>query len=153
MDSPLVNLDQLGDVAQTFARSILGTHPEWTLYARIERSGHTLSFVVELRPSRPDWPSVFIYADDDEITVAFDRWHAHFDTWAEIAEEEGPTDGRAVVEALLAEQLAVAVTMRGTEWAGSRTVQRSDSPPTPALGTHIYVRSWAGTLNSEHAAA
>ena len=69
-----------------------------------------------------------------------------------MPEEEGPTDARPVVEALLAERLAVAVTMRGSEWLGSRTLPAGDTPPAPPPGARMYVRSWGGSLNSEQTA-
>ena len=152
MDSSPPDLGRLSGDAQIFARAILATHPEWTSGARVERSADSWSFVVEVRAPDAAAPSVFVYADEDEITVAFDRWHAHYDTWAERPDEEGPTDARAVVEALLAEQLAVAVMLRGSEWLESRIVRAGEAPQTPPAGARVYVRSWAGTLNSELAA-
>ena len=83
MDRLTELLDSLTGDARDFARAVLETHPEWLPAARVEVTGELESLVVELPAPRPGSPPLLIWTDADEITVSYDRWHAHFDAWAE----------------------------------------------------------------------
>ena len=92
-------------------------------------------------------PDLTIYTDDNEITVSYDRWHGHFEQWADGTDERLFDDAYACVQAILTEHMAVAVRMKGDVWAGSQLIRRDEESPTPGPRQTVYVRSWLGTLD------
>jgi hypothetical protein len=111
------------------------------------------TLVVHIPCPIPDRPGIAIYTDDGEITVEYDRWHAHYDCWSDVPHEDAFNDFLACVHDLLLERIAVAVTMRGGDWAGSQIIELGEEPDVPGPGQHVYVRSWLGNRDSSKHAA
>ena len=139
-----MNLSALNEYSAQVASELFAVHPEWTGFAAAEDG----ALVVRIPCPVPDRPEIAIYTADDEITVGYDRWHAHYDCWSDIPHDQGFQDALACINDLLSEQTAVAVTMTGDQWAGSRTLEIGDEADPPGPGQHVYVRSWLGTRDS-----
>src|SRR5690348_15423030 len=106
-------LDEYSAIA---AQAIFAAYPDWEAHA----SAQDGALVLEVPCPVAGHPELRIHTDDEEITVAYDRWHAHFDQWFETDEEHIFADAYACVRAILSEKIAVAVHMSGGRWAGSQ---------------------------------
>ena len=87
---------------------------------------------------------------NDEITVSFDAYHSHFDTWdAEPGYEH--VAALPFVRALLTEQIGIASWWHEDQWKGSSQLQRGERPAEEFVDGYnrIRVRSWQGALNED----
>ena len=114
--------------------------------------------LIEIAPEVPERPQLRLYTDDDEVTVEFDLWHAHYD-WAGESREDEWQGALDLVADLLAERLAVQIWMAGDRWSGSALVEAGDGwLPFPEDWdasdlTRSYRRSFCGTFDGERSFA
>ena len=140
------SVDDLAPFPARFARELFARHPEW-------QEGLTL---VGPEPPEPRWllvtvpppaagrPALEIEADDEEVTIFFDRWHGHYSDWED--ERAGFTRALSTIDRLVREELVVVVDFERGEWAGSHLAPPTDLPVL-ASGRSRYVRSWTGRLD------
>lgn len=139
-----MDLALLNEYSARVARSIFAAYPGWEAHATAEEG----VLIVRVPCPVDGRPELAIYTDDDEITVSYDRWHGHFDDWAEQTEEHLFDDAYAFAHAFLSERISVAVHMSGSDWAGSQLIDAGEEPPEPGPGQTVYVHSWLGTHDS-----
>ena len=144
-----MDLSTLNEYSAQVARVVFAAYPNWAIHASAEEG----ILVVRVPCAIEGRPELMIYTDDSEITVNYDRWHGHFEGWAECAHEQLFADAYACAHAILSEHVAIAVHMDGDVWAGSQLVVAGDAPPDPGPGQTVYVRSWLGTHDSVRHAA
>jgi len=141
---------QLDDHSQSFAQALFSAHPSWWNSARMEKSsgGNQMILVVTVEPpesSKGDHPLI-IDTDNEEITVGFDAYHAHFDWPNDPNEEYG--NALRFVEAITEERVAVVSLWAGERWAMSTTLDVSSGETAlnniPEGATLKKIRSWNG---------
>ena len=143
-------METLDDYSRAALDALLADHPEWTDLVRYAAGG----FEIEVQAPSVAAPTLEIWSEPEELSVAFDRWHTHFDDW------DGPSllglrwDARTLVAKILAEEVAVAVQINGDHWGGSWLVSDPAKAPEldePLAGNQIvYTRSWAGRWDAEY---
>jgi hypothetical protein len=162
----VVDFDELDEMSQSFAKRLFELHPDLQPYARAQDGGHDsrLKWLKVEVPS-PAGSSLRgpLYVDtDDEITIALDYWHSHFD-WPSNHPDRLKDDALQVIEALLVERVAVVSHWAGDEWAGSALAEVGPDlesevkrPGWPGASktvarqiTRVRVRSWRGTLDRD----
>jgi hypothetical protein len=146
--------DTLDPLCTEFATYLRRRQPAWASFVTIERDSpdEPAYLALEIPPPAPDRPGAWLRCEPDEITIGYDRWHAHYGPWT-VPAERGVFEAAAdFLDDLLAERVAIAVTMCGEEWRGSQTVAPGERP-VPSTGERIYVRSWSGGLDADYDAA
>ncbi|HZL95572.1 MAG TPA: hypothetical protein VFB99_18085 [Vicinamibacterales bacterium] len=139
--------------SKSAAEQIFESYPEWKAYAREETYDGATYLVVDVPPpaSANAEHGLRIDTHNDEITVSFDFYHSHFDTWN--VREVGSEHEAALpfVQAILSEKVGVASWWRGTEWRGSTHFSRGERPHFEFAKDYnrLRVRSWQGNLNED----
>lgn len=153
----LEELDErlLDDFSGRFSTALFAAHPGWKSLAKMDRnaesSSHSLVVVVQAPEAAHAAHPLAVYTDNEEVTVAFDHYHLHFD-WPSFDEEHG--NPLKFISDLLQERLAVASVWMEDRWAGSQILSAGDGPEglrhVPAGADRAVIRSWHGTLNAEY---
>jgi hypothetical protein len=136
------------------AEEIFASYPEWKPFARVEESSDGTMYLYVEVPS-PALAQVehglTINTDNEEVTVSFDFYHSHFDSWKVREPDFEHQAALLFVQAVLSEEVAVASWWQGQEWRGSCQVFAGESP-TPGVTqdfNRIRVRSWRGKRNED----
>lgn len=152
-DFPLTRPDQLNEFSQEFATTCFAIYPSWRELAVFNPAEGTL--LIEVPSPTHEQRKIRLYTDD-EITVEFDLWHAHYG-WPDVNNEESFREALALADDFVAERVGVQVWLAGDDWRGSSLIY-SDStellqqipPDWDATGiTRTYRRSWKGTYDAE----
>src|SRR6185503_15139846 len=77
--------------------------------------------VIRLHPPQADLPQLEISSENDEVSLFYDRWHAHFAFFADQPDEKGFQEALDCLDEILQERVAIAISMVGDEWRGSGT--------------------------------
>lgn len=83
----------------------------------------------------------------EEVTVAFDAYHAHFN---EFKEESEYGDALSFIKNIISEQFAVVSFWRNEQWCGSSLLESCDFPSNNEdypYANLIKIRSWSGKLD------
>ena len=142
--------------ATSIKAQVLSTFPDWAALASAETYKDSPAYWVFAVPppsaGQVDSP-LRISTWDDEITVAFDHHHAHFDRWIPAPDDDIHRSALLFVQALFSEQIGVA-----SWWQGDHCKMASSYIPGDGLAPHfkiaysrVRVRSWNGTLNIDRA--
>ncbi len=139
------------------AKEIFASYPEWKAYARQEKDedGSAYLFIEIPAPQPADTDhGLTISTYDNEITVSFDFYHSHFDSWRDRGQAYGEYAALPFVQELLSETTAVASWWDGERWCGSRPVSQGEGLTMSHIQpfTRIRVRSWNGTRNEDRPA-
>ena len=141
---------QLDDHSKAFAQALFSVRPSWREFARVEKSsyGDQLILVVTVDPpesSKADHPLI-IDSDNDEITIGFDVYHAHFN-WPDL----GYGDPFQFIEDVVEERIAVVSLWAGEKWVLSTTLDVTSGEAAlahvPEGATFKKIRSWNGTYS------
>jgi hypothetical protein len=136
--------------------ALLEVFPEWRAVASREVDEWGSEYVVvyvEAPPEADVQRGLRIDTADDEVTVAFDFYHEHFDDWAG---QSGPGETQSAlqfVQQIVEERVAVVSWWRDDQWAGSSVTEAGVPPEPPESRTwtvppnRVRVRSWSGTFN------
>ncbi len=131
---------------------ILATFPEWEQYATEETWKDSDPYLVVTVPAPrnadTDLP-LRISTGDEEVTVDFDYYHAHFERWAHQPGDTRHHSAQLYVQELLAETFAVASWWQENHCkvCGQVELGASLKPPMNIVYTRVRVRSWNGTHN------
>jgi hypothetical protein len=141
--------EKLDDFSKEVASQVLERFPEWQSLAGTEHDGEECAFV--LRVPAPDGDVEHPLSIDtfrQEVTVAFDAYHAHFMEFEDAA-GDGAYD---FVRRLIADEVAVVSYWRDAQWCGSTLLGIHNVPVDnedyPYANT-IRVRSWSGLYNKD----
>ena len=179
-DLPLVNspMSELNPYSQNFADVLFNAFPDWKQYRHNElpeifSADVRGSLIVRVPcPSLSHWPALdnwlLIDTADHEVTITWDRYHAHFDNWSDLAETEEFNKATNFLQSLISEDIWIAVAMSiNHEWCGSTHIYKEFNATNLAEFTKqvtihcdreiasgmlsalsgIYVRSWQGTYD------
>ncbi|MEN0038018.1 MAG: hypothetical protein AAGC78_13170 [Cellvibrio sp.] len=83
----------------------------------------------------------------EEVTVAFDAYHAHFNEFKEECEYGGAL---TFIKNIVSEQYAVVSFWRNDQWCGSSLIESCNFPSNNEnypYANLIKIRSWSGKLN------
>lgn len=131
---------------------VLAAFPEWAALANAETYKDSPAYwtftVVPPVAAQIDSP-LHISTWDDEITVALDHSHAHFQRWNPEPGDNIFQSALLYVRALLAEQIGVASWWQGDHCKMAGTYTHGDrlTPRFKIFYSRVRVRSWHGTLN------
>jgi hypothetical protein len=104
----------------------------------------------------PDRGFLNVYSSDDEITVAFDYFHEHFDMFAGEDETENFKQAVEFIQSILDEKVCIVVVLNGIEWCGTTSLDAGDKPDLSDWKSlsldceDVYVRSWYGKYNRKY---
>ncbi len=131
---------------------LLSEFPEWRALVRAETDDSGRPYlVVEVKAPEPAnvEHGLLISTSNDEITVAFDTFHSHFDDWT------GEFESALVfVKQLVTERVAVLSWWFDDQWHGSTHIEADAKPTLPSwagapLVNRVRVRSWNGNFNAD----
>jgi len=131
-----MDLSQLNDYSRSVAEALFAAWPHWRAYATHDPRDPACLMVV-VPPPRDDGVGLVITTWGNEITIEFDRYHVHEDTFPEA---------KAFLDALLAEDIAIAVKMDGPVWKSAEVIS-GDKLSTHVMEEFTYVRSWRGSYD------
>ena len=130
--------------------------PKWRGLARVERADDGAEFLIIEVAAPPEADAAFglvIDTANEEITVGFDHYHAHFDSFVGDGEHFGTKAALEFIKQILSERVAVVSWWSDETWRGSAQTEAGKAPSVPtwtAGGTNrVRVRSWRGTLNHD----
>jgi hypothetical protein len=137
------------------AAEIFSSFPEWRSLAREERDDQGDAFLVIEVPA-PVGADVehglVLDTAREEVTVAFDCYHTHFDSWLEGNEPYEAGSALDFVNGILEERVAVLSWWSGHQWRGSSQMPAGaclHSPSGISRFDRVRIRSWNGTLNAD----
>lgn len=144
----------MGPFSLRIRDEVLASFPEWGSFAVEETyKGSEPYLVVAVPPpsaSKTDLP-LRISTWDEEVTVDFDYYHAHFDRWNPDEGDDRHKSALLFVRAILEEQVGAI-----SWWQGDLCKVCSQHEPGESLQPRfkvaystVRVRSWRGTLNAD----
>lgn len=144
----------LDDYSSSVASELFADFPEWQQFAREESNENGAGYLVIEVPA-PNASQVsqglVITTCDAEVTVYFDSYHSHFETWRPATPVDDFWSALPFVQGLLNESIAVASWWNGDQWLGSCQARDGQLPDKwhPHKYTLIRVRSWNGTHSED----
>ncbi len=156
-------MNQLDDYAQRFATKLFKAFPEWRQFILAEApdiftepvAGCLIVKVpTPVKMSSPEFGNwLLIDTCDEQVTVAFDRYHTHFDCFSDVPQEQSFREAVEFIQSLVHEELCLAVTMDGDHYRGSVPFKSNEEPDLSWLSSpceRVYIRSWKGTFDREY---
>lgn len=138
-------IETLGEFDRQVAKELFALHPEWEAFAHAEDDNGEIALIVSLVPPNPAvrWP-LEISTVDQEVTVFFDAYHAHFLS----------LDDEAIVliEKIMSDRYSVVSFWRDDQWCGSHLYENSERPCSNEEHPHankIVFRTWSGAQDQE----
>jgi hypothetical protein len=121
---------------------VLQAHPEFRPYVQVKTDADVPYLLVRVPASVPNHADLFIDTADGELTLAFDRWHQHFN----FEEVESLLK---LLDDILNERTIIVVKMDGDKWKGSTSLKvGADRTDVVASAEgKAYYRSWKGTYD------
>jgi len=140
----------MDDFSKSISEKFKETFPSWAKYCCEKQYEDT--FVLEVKIPRPINDGVpFLALDtcDDEVTVSFDSYHAHF---SDFGNEKSFDDALNFINKIISEKYAMVSYSRGTNWCGSELIASCNLPQDnseyPYADT-LVIRSWNGSFDQE----
>lgn len=144
----------LDDYSSSVARELFADFPEWQQYAREENTEDGVGYLVIEVPAptasqASEGISVMTY--NTEVTVSFDYYHSHFETWRSTTPDDEFWSALPFVKSLLNDAIAVASWWDGDQLLGACQAIDGQLPDKwlPKEFTLIRVRSWNGTHSED----
>lgn len=141
--------ESLNEFSKKVARQILHEFPDWREFYSLEGESGSKYFLLQINP--PTGSSEFplsIDTSNDEVTVAYDHYHAHY---FDFISQDG-NDAFSFIKKLLSDDTAIASYWRDDIWCASYMVSvgclpsNNDEQPYANL---IKIRSWSGLSNKD----
>jgi len=154
LDTVPLDEERLNDHSRSFAQALFSARPYWREFARMAKPRHgsgMFLFVTVIPPesSKAEHPLI-IDTDDDEVTIGFDSYHAHFH-WPDFDEEYG--NPLRFIDDVVGERLVVVSIWSGEDWALSTTLDAAKSVDEisriPQSATIAKLRSWTGRYSRD----
>jgi hypothetical protein len=147
---------RLDRFSERFAGVLFQRFPDWRQFEKVTPiEGQALGYLVVQVPASPFAMlerGLGIYTYDEEVTVALDHGHSHFN-WPLAPEEAGNawSDPLVFIEDILEERVGVVSWWKDDKWQGSSTFLKGENPGWERHdpSNRIRLRSWQGTLNAD----
>lgn len=148
-----MTLKKMDKFSERASKEILDAFPEWQNLADTQEGvAGKIFFVLKIGPPADADvdQGLLIHTHNNEITVAFDYYHSHFDSVL----GDGEPDGIGAVEfvrGIIEERIAVASWWLDDKWMGSVQIEAGTPPTFPFKGKYnrLRVRSWNGRYNTD----
>ncbi len=145
--------NELSQYSKKMSALILGEFPGWKDYAGIdEYNGEVYFNVVVPSPSNNAEGPLRVYTYQDEITVSFDAYHAHFYEFKEESSEIEDDDAFSFITKIINGLHAVVSYWHDDQWNGSTLLPEEEFPINNEeypYANKIKIRSWYGNLDRE----
>jgi hypothetical protein len=143
------HLDELNNYSLKVLDLVIKTYPSWGGFAQVgEFKGEKYLEIKIPAPYQPTERDLMITTWNDDLTISFDWFHAHYGRWFKTP-KEAFEKAHIFIERILQEDFIVAIKMVDGSWAGSKGY-------TPSIlheikeGEVSYIRSWRGTYNRDY---
>jgi hypothetical protein len=135
---------------------LFATFPEWRALARKERAEDGSScLVVSVPPAGAEvrHHGLLVCSSDEEVTVSFDFYHAHFYAMTGDDGHLGAPAALEFITQILSERVSVVSWWFDEEWRGSAQLEAGATPQPPwwlvsGSFNRVRVRSWRGSFNA-----
>lgn len=140
-----VNFNEFSmDVAKQFFECL----PQLKEFATEPEENDEGAFSIKIIPSfnTAEYP-LSIDTFGEEVTVAFDAYHAHFN---EFKKESEYGDALSFIKNIISEKFAVVSFWRNEQWCGSSLLEACNFPSNNECHPYanlIKIRSWSGKLD------
>jgi hypothetical protein len=146
-----MTLAALNDFAAAFAQTLFEAFPWLREHARLHEVEGVQpgSLLVEFDPPpRRDDCTLWITTDQDEITIGFGMFHAHF-AWPRPEGDDGWEDPLTFLRDLTDDRLLIEDWTKGGKWSGSSILAAGSEPDLSGLTPDhvILIRSWSGSFD------
>ncbi len=140
----------MDDFPEKIAKKFRSQFPHWAAYCKERDHEGTVLFEVKI-PFPNGNEDVFLELDtfNDEVTVYFDSYHAHFD---DFGENDAYDDALVLVQKITSNEYVVVSYWRDSQWCGSELVAAINLP----TGNEEYpyanlvkICSWHGSYDNE----
>lgn len=142
-------IDDLNEFSKKIAAQVFDKFPQWEGLAGIrEDDGEKVLLIKVTPPTGNAECPLSIDTIQDEVTVAFDAYHAHF--W-DFENSEGD-DALSFINLLLSDEYAVVSYWRDDRWCGATLLHESEFPSENTeypYANAIKIRSWSGSHNND----
>lgn len=142
-------LENLNEFSRTVAMQIKELLPEWYDLVSLEEDHDDKYFLITVKPpsNSSDYPLI-IDTSNNEVTVAFDHYHAHYE---DFLSEHG-NDAYSFIRHVLSEDSAIVSYWHDEEWCGSFIHSIHELPSSNdefPYSNYIKIRSWSGAANKD----
>ena len=144
----------LDDYSSSVASELFADFPEWQEFAREENYENGAGYLVIEVPApivsqASEGISIMTY--NTEVTVSFDYYHSHFETWRSTQPDNDFWSAFPFIRDLINDSIAVASWWNGDQLLGACEARNGQLPDKwrPQEYTLIRVRSWNGTHSED----
>jgi hypothetical protein len=142
---------------ETVSAELFSRFPEWSQWSRLEKDEAGRTYLRVDVPALPEAEAIsglIVSTAEDEVTVQFDYYHAHYAFLFPPSESDEAEDAAlSLIGQLLSEEVAVVSWWQGDQWRGSSLATAGEAPDnTEFVGSfnRVRMRSWRGTLNADN---
>lgn len=141
-------LQSIDKYSKQIAARLFRKYPQWLPYASVVQGEDSVHLEVAVpAPVRPRERDLLISTYDEQITIHFDRCHAHFGGWSGIPPQVAFAEAVYFLERILREEVVAVGIVQDGPGLGWGLLART-AIPTPPPGTTFYIRSWRGTFDT-----
>ena len=142
-------LNALEGFHREVAMQVCADYPEWEVIASVDQSDGAAIFVLSVTPPNCEiaYP-LRIDTSNDEVTVSFDAYHAHFYDYRDGTDFDAATFISGIVSGVY----VVVSYWQDDRWRGSTFVEGGNIPSDNERhpdANRIRVRSWSGELDRD----
>jgi len=144
-------IKELSQYSKEMSAQILEEFPNWREQAGTnEHNGEKYFDLRVVPPSSNIESPLRIYTYQDELTISFDAYHAHFFEFKENDDEIKDDDAFSFIKRIISDSYAVVSYWRDDQWCGSTLLPEEEFPINNAeypYANKIKIRSWSGRLD------
>jgi hypothetical protein len=142
------HLEELDNYALKIMELLMKTYPSWAALAQVGAYKDEKYLEVNVpAPFEPTLRDLIITTSDDDLTVHFDWYHAHFGRWYKTP-SEAFDQACIFIDRILREDFIVGIKKVGGKWVSSGGYT-PDMLHEIKAGEISYTRSWKGTYNRQ----
>lgn len=138
----------MDEFSENIAKKFQSQFPQWIEYCGEVNNEGTLIFEAKI-PSPGGGAFLELETFNEEVTIYFDSYHAHFDNFGE---SEAYDDALVFFQKIVANEYAVVSYWRDSQWSGSQLVPISELPTGNEeypYANLIRICSWFGNYDNE----
>lgn len=144
---------ELSEYSKEISAQILVEYPEWEEYSGTDEYNGEVYFLIEVMPPSNNVENPMrVYTYQDELTVSFDAYHAHFYEFVEEDPAMKDDDASTFIKKIVNDSHAVVSYWHDEQWCGSTLLRKEEFPTDNEeypYANIIKFRSWSGKLDKE----